>query len=167
MVNLSRAGNQRIFHCKMLPPLCHIYSHGHNEQTWFKLICGCYGTVLEIPTFKNDSKFLQICICHKQPGDVGYPLKCSRKSSLFQYPLKTPCVVFEFLSTHIPNLPPIHIHHWSVWAWRKLKFPFKICFNLTTLTFDLWPWPSNLTYISFDFTYIPQIRSVWPSVQPW
>ncbi len=41
------SGNQRIFHCKMLPHLCHIYSHGHNEQTWLKLIWYCY----DIPSF--------------------------------------------------------------------------------------------------------------------
>ncbi len=41
----------------------------------------------------------------------------------------------------------------------------KTFFDLVTLTFDLWPWPLNLTQISFHLTYMPKFRSVCLSVR--
>ncbi len=33
--------------------------------------------------------------------------------------------------------------------------------------FALWPWPTNLTYISLHLTSIPKFKSICLSVQPW
>ena len=40
----------------------------------------------------------------------------------------------------------------------------KMLFDLVTLIFDLWPWPLNLTWISFHLTYMPKFRSLCLSV---
>ncbi len=52
----------------------------------------------------------------------------------------------------------------SLW----LKDTSKITFcNLTTLTFDLWPWPSNSSEMLLRYTPTPNYRPVCQRVQTW
>ncbi len=50
---------------------------------------------------------------------------------------------------------------------KSMKRPKWTFFDLVTLTFDLWPLLTNLTYISFHLTCIPKFKSVRLSFRPW
>ncbi len=49
----------------------------------------------------------------------------------------------------------------------QVKLPEITFFDLVTLTFDLWPWPSNSFEILSKYTAVPNIGSVGPMVQSW
>ena len=55
----------------------------------------------------------------------------------------------------------IYIGH-TIEKVRKSRF-----FRMATLTFDLWPWPSNSSEILSRSIPTPNFRSVAQSVQPW
>ena len=71
------------------------------------------------------------------------------------------CIRFEY----IPHCSPYsHIPvslSWQLWEpghlWKpsSSRLLLQNYDDLVTLTFDLWPWPLNLTYIFFHLTYMP------------
>ncbi len=55
----------------------------------------------------------------------------------------------------------IYIGH-TIGKSRKITF-----FKIATLTFDLWPWPSNLSEVLSKAMFLPNFRSVAQTVQSW
>ena len=61
---------------------------------------------------------------------------------------------------------PLRPWPWTIFSETRLKTGFFIFLTLVTLTFDLWPWPSNLSKIWLSSMRAPNFRSVGPTVQP-
>ena len=60
-----------------------------------------------------------------------------------------------------------HSSHIAALSERVGQFPNgETFFNMVTLAFDLWPWPMNLTLISFQFTSMSFFRYIYLSVCP-
>ena len=52
--------------------------------------------------------------------------------------------------------------------WHKAEnWIFFTFLTLVTLTFDLWPWPSNSSYIWWFLMCVPNFRSIGTTVWPW
>ena len=64
-------------------------------------------------------------------------------------------------------IPWCHITSQCHTMMQKLKTHHITIFDLVTLTFDLWPWPSNLSGILSRSIPVSNFVTVRQSVQPW
>ena len=74
------------------------------------------------------------------------------------YALKTPQVVF--LTVYSSTAPCVKSSMFS--KRHAIEIPIEAFFDLVTLIFDLWPWYTKLTKISFQLNYMPKFKSLCP-----